>query len=260
MIESYRERRKRKTNVAPSCLTVGLMQTGGTERYCQMYSSGRPKSGCSPSSSQSYIYTRKQRSSALVFPNPASPFSRQGNLQTNLRRDPLEQLQHPQRIQILLRLPHMRPQLLVLPDRAPKRLDKLLPLRLRLLRPVLFVHDLERADLLDGTVGSATVRAVDDLPAGGVDGFGGGLAGEVLEVGGTEAAEVGSAVGFVEEDVGAGLKYEGSGRGKGEGEEGKREGRGYSDKSEKQRKSMSMCRWRQRRLSRFGPCKYLGAW
>jgi hypothetical protein len=38
---------------APSCATDGRMQTGGTERYCQINSSGRPQVGCSPRSSQS---------------------------------------------------------------------------------------------------------------------------------------------------------------------------------------------------------------
>lgn len=45
--------------VAPSWATDGRMQTGGTEMYCQMYSSGRPKSGCSPSSSQSWWTTNR---------------------------------------------------------------------------------------------------------------------------------------------------------------------------------------------------------
>ena len=38
---------------APSCATDGRIQTGGTEMYCQIYSSGRPNNGCRPSSSQS---------------------------------------------------------------------------------------------------------------------------------------------------------------------------------------------------------------
>lgn len=128
---------------------------------------------------------------------------------TNLRRNPLEQLQHSQRVQILLSLPNMRPQFLILPNCTPKSLHKLLPLHLRLLRPVFLVDDLERADLLDGSVGGAAVGAVDDLAAGRVYGFGGGLTSEVFEMRGTEAAEVGSTIGFVEEDVGAGLRERG---------------------------------------------------
>lgn len=38
---------------APSCATDGRIQTGGTDMYCQRYSSGRPDSGLSPRSSQS---------------------------------------------------------------------------------------------------------------------------------------------------------------------------------------------------------------
>jgi hypothetical protein len=38
---------------APSWATEGRIQTGGTEIYCQIYSSGRPKEGRSPNSSQS---------------------------------------------------------------------------------------------------------------------------------------------------------------------------------------------------------------
>lgn len=38
---------------APSCATDGRMQTGGTDMYCQIYSSGRPNDGRRPSSSQS---------------------------------------------------------------------------------------------------------------------------------------------------------------------------------------------------------------
>lgn len=40
---------------APSWATEGRMQTGGTEMYCQMNSSGLPHSGCKPRSSQSYV-------------------------------------------------------------------------------------------------------------------------------------------------------------------------------------------------------------
>jgi hypothetical protein len=44
---------------APSCATDGRMQTGGTEIYCQTYSSGRPNNGSSPSNSQSYCTVNK---------------------------------------------------------------------------------------------------------------------------------------------------------------------------------------------------------
>jgi hypothetical protein len=45
--------RTNRTHVAASCWTDGLMQTGGTEMYCQRNSSGLPDVGSSPRSSQS---------------------------------------------------------------------------------------------------------------------------------------------------------------------------------------------------------------
>jgi hypothetical protein len=50
---------------APSCATEGLMQTGGTEMYCQIYSSGLACSGRRPSSSQSSSDIRLKRSSTF---------------------------------------------------------------------------------------------------------------------------------------------------------------------------------------------------
>lgn len=50
---------------APSCATDGRIATGGTEMYCQMYSSGRANSGRKPSSSQSSSEMRLKRSRTL---------------------------------------------------------------------------------------------------------------------------------------------------------------------------------------------------
>lgn len=99
----------------------------------------------------------------------------------------------------------MRPQPRILPHGIPKRFQKLLVLASNLLGPVLLMHDLERADLLDRAVGRSAMRTMDDLAAERVDRFRGCLTLEVLEVGPSEAGEVGSSVVLGQHDVSARL-------------------------------------------------------
>lgn len=90
--------------------------------------------------------------------------------------------------------------------RVSERLEELLGLSLNLLGSVLLVDNLEGSDLLNSPVRRSTVGTVDDLSAGSVDGFGGGLTLQVLEKWATESSKVLSTVVFLQQDVSAGLR------------------------------------------------------
>ena len=143
---------------------------------------------------------------SLTLPPPSTRLEPPKGQATHLSRDPLEQLQHSQRVEILLSLLDVRFELARKLGRVSERLEELLCLSSDLLGSVLLVNDLESSDLLDGSVGSSTVRAVDDLSAGGVDGFGGGLTLEVLEERTTEGFEVFTTVVLFQKDVSTGLE------------------------------------------------------
>ena len=59
--------RQKRAYVAPSWATDGRMHAGGTERYCHINSSGRPWSGRSPNSSQSYKISSSSQPTAPIW-------------------------------------------------------------------------------------------------------------------------------------------------------------------------------------------------
>lgn len=124
---------------APSCATDGRIQTGGTDIYCHMNSSGLPHSGCRPSSSQSY----KTQLSDLIGLNAGA----------HLVRNLFEQVQHLQGIQILMqRLVDVHPELLLRFHGRSKAPFPLLHLVCCFLCPEFVVNDFQYASSFHGAV------------------------------------------------------------------------------------------------------------
>lgn len=97
----------------------------------------------------------------------------------------------------------MHPKVLLRFDGIIETPFELFQLFRRLLRPKLVVNDFQRACLLDSSVRSRAVRAVDNFPSHDVDSFTQALSLEVLKIRPAKPLEVGTAVLLIEKYTGA---------------------------------------------------------
>lgn len=120
---------------------------------------------------------------------------------TYLVRNPLEQIQHLQRVQVLVhRLVNIHSQLFLCFNCWNKCFFPLLHLFCRLLCTEFVVDDFHRADFLDSTVCCRAVGAIHYFACGSVDSFVEGLSMYILEVWATKPLEIDTSVGLFYKD------------------------------------------------------------
>ena len=135
------------------------MQTGGTDKYCQMNSSGLPHSGCNPRSSQSFKYKDEDEMEHNVRC-------------THLVTYPSEKIQYLQRAQFFVYcFIDIYCQFFLRLDCGCERLLPLFHLLCRLLCTKFVVNNFQGSCLLDSSIGRRTIRAMHDLTRHTVDCF-----------------------------------------------------------------------------------------